>query len=264
MGKVSLINAKCDELTFNSKVQFLKDGHTPTGFEMEAYTGTPVARHWGTLSISIEGITAKAQMPIFRDHDPKQIVGYSTENSKSGSFKVKGVFSKSTEAAKEVISLAQEGFPWQASIGVKPTSIVEVEGGKFMKVNGHQVAGPAQVWVESEVFETSFVPLGADSGTSADVFSEIKRTAGGKMPAQQTFEQLPVEERCALEWSSKPEIRDEFMEYDNYLAYMQGVEDGSIRHTINPVVSERIAISHPAEQAEQMYTISNQTNHERR
>lgn len=38
MGKVSLTNAKCDELTFNSKVQFLKGEHTPTGFEMEAYT----------------------------------------------------------------------------------------------------------------------------------------------------------------------------------------------------------------------------------
>ncbi|WP_319548822.1 hypothetical protein [Desulfogranum marinum] len=242
MGKISLMNAKCDELTFNSKVQFLKDAHTPTGFEMEAYTGAPVVRHLGRLSISIEGITAKAQMPIFRDHDPKQIVGYSTGNSKSGSFKVKGVFSKSTDAAKEVISLAQEGFPWQASIGVKPTSIVEVEDGKFMKVNGHQVAGPAEVWVESVVFETSFVPLGADSSTSADVFSEIKRTAGDKMPQLQTFEQLPVEERCKLDWANKPGIRAEFTEFDTYLAYMQGVDNGSIKETIKSCQSERITI----------------------
>jgi hypothetical protein len=41
-----------------------------------------------------------------------------------------------------------------------------------MTVNGQPVQGPAEVWLESEVFETSFVPLGADGNTRVSVFSQ--------------------------------------------------------------------------------------------
>ena len=248
MNRINLCDAKCDNLAFTPRVQFSKHGQTLTGFELEAYTGAIIDRWWGKLALSIDGITAKPQMPIFRDHDHTQIVGYATEHRKTNSFLVKGVFSQSTEAAKEVISLAQEGFPWQASIGVKPVSIVEVEANNSMEVNGLQVVGPAQVWLESEVHETSFVPLGADSSTSVSVFSEVQPGTskpifeGNKMGQQQTFEHLPVEERCKIEWSNKPAIRAEFTEYETYLAYMQGVENGSIKETIKSCQSERVTI----------------------
>jgi len=45
-----------------------------------------------------------------------------------------------------------------------------------MEVNGQELIGPAEVWMESEVIETSFVPLGADSDTRIIVFSEIQKT----------------------------------------------------------------------------------------
>jgi hypothetical protein len=172
MDKIDLKDAKCHKLSFDSAVNFLRGAETKdlTGFDIEAYTGAVVERWWGKLVVAVDGIQAAQQMPIFRDHNMSEIVGYSTKSSKDGSFSVSGVFSSATKAAQEVKALAAEGFPWQASIGVKPKIVVDLRENASMEVNGQEVMGPAEVWLESEVFETSFVPLGADSNTRVTVF----------------------------------------------------------------------------------------------
>jgi len=187
--KIDISKAKCSKLSFESVVNFKKEGEKAdiSGFEIEAYTGAVVDRWWGKLAINVAGINAKQQMPIFKNHDPDKIVGYSISTAKDSSFWVSGVFSDATEAAKEVKGLAAEGFPWQASIGVRPNIIMELKDGFSMIVNGSEVFGPAEVWMESEVVETSFVPLGADSNTRVAVFSELPETAtadkqGAMMP----------------------------------------------------------------------------------
>lgn len=178
--KIELKDAKCTKLSFDSAVEFLRQEKTITGFDIDAYTGAIVDRWWGKLAIAVEGITAKQQMPIFRDHDRTQIVGHTTKTTSDGSFKVSGLFSKSTKAAQEVLGLAAEGFPWQASIGVKPKMVLEIMEGSSMLVNGQNVSGPAEVWLESEVYETSFVPLGADSETRVTVFEVEEPAMAGK------------------------------------------------------------------------------------
>jgi hypothetical protein len=179
MDKIDLKDAKCQKLSFDSAVNFLRGSETKelTGFDIEAYTGAVVERWWGKLVVAVDGIQAAQQMPIFRDHNMSEIVGYSTKSSKDGSFSVSGVFSSATKAAQEVKALAAEGFPWQASIGVKPKIVVDLRENASMEVNGQEVMGPAEVWLESEVFETSFVPLGADSNTRVTVFE--RDDAGG-------------------------------------------------------------------------------------
>lgn len=194
MNTINIENAKCSQLSLGATVNLLKSeageaGTKLSGFELVAYTGAVVERWWGKLAISIEGISAKQQMPIFRNHSRGEIVGYSTSTSKDQAFKVHGVFSQYTEAAKEVMALAGEGFPWQASIGVAPKVIMEVREGASMLVNGVMVTGPGEVWVESEVFETSFVPLGADGATSATAFSDVKEVA---MPVAGGQSQRPI------------------------------------------------------------------------
>lgn len=175
--KIDLSRAKCSDLSFDAAVELKRTpgGTGITGFDIDAYTGAVVDRWWGKLAINVDGIISKQQMPIFKNHNPDEIVGYSTKATSDSNFKVSGVFSKTTEAAKEVIGLAEEGFPWQASIGVKPKTILELREDASMEVNGTEVSGPAEVWLESEVYETSFVPLGADGSTGVTVFSEIER-----------------------------------------------------------------------------------------
>lgn len=172
-------NDKAKNLILTAPVELLRGapGDAPeasaaiTGFDLSAYTGAVVERFWGRLVIALDGITASQQMPVFLGHDQDRIVGYAQRaGNEDGAFRVRGVFSQSTDAAQEVMALAAEGFPWQASIGVSPRAIHELPTGAVMEVNGRQITGPIDVWTASEVFETSFVPLGADSTTSATVF----------------------------------------------------------------------------------------------
>lgn len=177
---IDVTQAKCTKLSFDSAVKFAIGGEGNkelTGFDINAYTGAVVDRWWGKLVVAVDGITCKQQMPIFLNHDRTKIVGYSTSANNAGVFAVQGVFSKVTEAAAEVKGLAQEGFPWQASIGVEPKTVVSLMESAAMVVNGQEVRGPAEVWLESEVGETSFVPLGADGATAVTVFSEQEQRA---------------------------------------------------------------------------------------
>ncbi len=183
--EIQLDNAKCTKLSWLAPVQLKKEKDAGTkavseDFLIEAYTGIPVERWWGTLAIDVSGIKAKNQIPILLNHDPGQIVGYSTKTYKDKSFFVSGLFSEITDDGKKVKGLADEGFPWQASIGVQPLKIMSIEKDAKEKVNGKTVKGPAEIWLESEVFETSFVPLGADGNTSVSTFSKFEEVEQDK------------------------------------------------------------------------------------
>lgn len=169
-------NARCRRVKVSAPVELLRDdpnGNNKTAdFEITGYTGQVVRRWYGRLAVSVEGIRAKAKLPIFKKHDQDLVVGYSKKTWKdNGKFMLSGVFSKITEAATEVKGLADEGFPWQASIGVEPLEIVSIKDGEKLEVNGKTLKGPAEVWTKSQVFETSFVSFGADTQTSVAVFS---------------------------------------------------------------------------------------------
>ena len=140
---------------------------------LESEILSPMEPEFKAISIDVEGIKAKKQIPVLMNHNSSQIVGHSTKTYKDGSFFVSGQFSDVTDKAKEAKGLAQEGFPWQASIGVRPIKILSLEKDGKMDVNGKTLKGPAEVWLESEVFETSFVPLGADGNTSVSTFSKF-------------------------------------------------------------------------------------------
>lgn len=171
MNEIDVKSAKCTSLELSAPVLLAPD--EKGGFEIEAYTGAAVDRWWGKLAVDVSGITAKQQIPVFRGHNSDAIVGWSQKTWKDGSFRVAGKFSGSTDAAKEAKALAAEGFPWQASIGVRPLKILSVEQGASAQVNGQDLEGPAEIWTESEVFEVSFVPLGADDKTSIATFSKF-------------------------------------------------------------------------------------------
>src|SRR5262249_45544209 len=78
-------------------------------------------------------------------------------------------------AASEVIGLADNGFPWQASIGADVQRQEFVDAGAQVKVNGRTFSGPLTVVRASTLREISFVPLGADASTSATVGAERKK-----------------------------------------------------------------------------------------
>jgi hypothetical protein len=224
---IELQQAQANQVTLSAPVLFrdAPEGKLKTEFDITAYTGAVVDRWWGKLAIDVEGIKAKAKMPIFREHFREAIVGYSMANRKeNGKFMVSGKFSSVTDAAREVQALASDGFPWQASIGVKPLKIMAIEQGATAEVNGQDLEGPAEIWLESEVFETSFVALGADDNTQVACFSQVNETPA---PAGNiSRKEQDMEITLSLLESKAPELLAKIRKDAADEAFKQGEEAG--------------------------------------
>jgi phage major head subunit gpT-like protein/phage head maturation protease len=126
---------------------------------------------YSPVIVDLGGIKAESQtMPAFLDHDSSQIVGQ-TDAVSIGSDGVdfSGTIMGEDSAAQRVISLAKNGFKWQASIGANIIRQEYLKAGEKATVNGREVSGPLLIARESRLFEISFVALGADSSTSANV-----------------------------------------------------------------------------------------------
>jgi hypothetical protein len=117
-------------------------------------------------------MSSKPTIPILREHERDRVVGYGSSESGITSFDVIGKFSKHTKDAIECAQLADEGYPWQASVGVRPCKVRVLSKNETAEVNGAMLSGPAEIWLKSEVGEVSFVSLGADNNTSISVFAD--------------------------------------------------------------------------------------------
>jgi len=155
------------------------DGQKLRAFTMLAYTGAPMYPEgwWDPVIIDLAGVKVPSQQrPILRQHDHEKIVGHSTAVVVSDKgIEITGVMSGVGPDATEVIALADNGFPWQASIGATPIRREYLDAGKTATVNGREVTGPMVISRETELGESSFVPLGADGATSATVSGSLGR-----------------------------------------------------------------------------------------
>lgn len=159
-----------------SRVELKKsqDGKDPKtcDFELVAYTGAAVSSWWGDFVIDIEGIETKSQVPILREHARDRVVGWSRRTIKDDrGIVLAASFTDKTEDGKEVQALAEDGFPWQASVGVAPLQILDVKKGQSISVNGREFSGPVEIWTRSLVGEVSVVSWGADNNTSMQLLS---------------------------------------------------------------------------------------------
>lgn len=141
----------------------------PRRFAILAHTGKVIDWGWlGRFIIDLSGIrVAKDAIPALLDHCPSQRLGIIDGNqTDTNGFYVMGRF-LSNDLAQGVLADADEEFPFQASIGVHGLKVLYVDKGETHKVNGRTVEGPLDVWLESEVYETSIVTFGADDDTAA-------------------------------------------------------------------------------------------------
>lgn len=141
-------------------------------FKMTAYTGAPVQRWWGRAVFDLAGLEHGDQVPMLFCHDGTRIAGHAdkAEITPAG-LELEGVVSSRTEEGRLVAELADDGFRWQASIGVEVISWEEVREGFEVEVNGRALMGPISVARRSRLLETSFLPSGADGDTRAEVMA---------------------------------------------------------------------------------------------
>ncbi|MBU1229544.1 MAG: hypothetical protein KKA55_01805 [Proteobacteria bacterium] len=159
------------------------EAQAPDRFVILAYTGKLIDWGWHRFIIDLKGMKlAKAKVPCLHGHYSGGIVGTIDKSSQDANgFYVTGEFSRvPTSKGPEVLEHAREGFPWQASVGVQGVKVLHVDKGATHKVNGQTVEGPCDVWLESTVFEVSFVPFGADDDTAAIAMSHDGSRGDGK------------------------------------------------------------------------------------
>ncbi|WP_285906789.1 Mu-like prophage major head subunit gpT family protein [Pseudodesulfovibrio pelocollis] len=173
----ALVDERKLTLTGGVELVQLAAGETPDAprrFQVLAHTGKVIdLGWWGKFVIDLSGITmAKSKTPALLSHRTDQIVGtIDTSSRDANGFYVFGAFSKASQYGRETLALADEGFPWQASIGVQARKVLQVKEGETHEVNGMTVEGPIDVWLQSTVFETSFCAFGADDDTAAIAMS---------------------------------------------------------------------------------------------
>lgn len=175
-------------------------------FSMEAYSGKIIKGHsfWGDLAIDVSGIEFnQKRIPILEDHFWEKKLGVS--NSKPSLDGNKISFDKvsllSNDAAQEFKQNLDDGFPYQASISIRPKKIEELEEGATTEVNGYTMKGPGQVIRQSIFREASACVFGADPRTSvqslSDSAEEIEvekislKAQGNEKPATKTTKKQP-------------------------------------------------------------------------
>jgi len=142
-------------------------------FTMVAYTGGPmrVAAWRYPVVMDLAGLAIPSQSrPIRFGHDASAGVGHTDAIRVAGGRLIAtGVVSRHTDAAREVVASAKNGFPWQASIGASVEEFEFVKRDQTVRVNGRRLAGPVNVVRKATLGEISFVDLGADAGARASV-----------------------------------------------------------------------------------------------
>jgi len=153
-------------------------------FSMVAYTGGPmrIAGWRYPVIVDLAGLAIPSQSrPIRFGHDMQSGVGHSDAiRVEEGKLVATGVVSRDTTAAKEIVVSARNGFPWQASIGATVEEYEFVKESQKTIVNGREFLGPVNVVRKATLGEISFVDLGADGQTSAQVAAAASHLAQEK------------------------------------------------------------------------------------
>jgi hypothetical protein len=142
-------------------------------FSMVAYTGGAMAlAGWPhPVVVDLAGLQFSARSrPILKDHNRSLIVGHTDSVAVQGSnLLVTGVISGAGPVAREIVESSRNGFPWQASLGALAERVELVPKGRKAAANGREFEGPVHIARKATLGEISFVALGADEDTSAQV-----------------------------------------------------------------------------------------------
>ena len=170
------LNLVCDpgSITIEAAEEGQGDGRPKLPrFSMVAYTGGPmrIAGWRYPVIVDLAGLAIPSQSrPIRFGHDMASGVGHTDAiRIEDGRLVATGVVSRDTQAAREIVASARNGFPWQASIGAAVEEFEFVKENQKVLVNGRQFSGPVNVVRKASLGEIIFVDLGADGATSATV-----------------------------------------------------------------------------------------------
>lgn len=164
------------------------EGKKKRTFTGVAYSGEPILDHWywDRVIFDLDTIQIKGRIPALLEHRSSQRAG--AINSHSIDYAQGLVISgdlMSNEFGSQVAQDSDDGFPWQMSVRIEPSSTEEIAADQAVTVNGKTYQGPITVFRGGRIREVSFCALGADDNTNA--------VAASHNPTQQPKEDTDVD-----------------------------------------------------------------------
>lgn len=147
-----------------------EEGKKKRTFSGVAYSGEVITDHWYWKQVifDLDSMQIKGRIPALLEHSSYQRAGAIESHSISyeSGLTVSGIL-LSNEFGAQVASDSDDGFPWQMSVRIEPSSIEEIQAGNTVTVNGKLLHGPITVFRGGRIREVSFCALGADENTMA-------------------------------------------------------------------------------------------------
>ncbi len=166
-----------------------EEGKKKRTFTGVAYSGEVITDHWywDRIIFDLDSMKIKGRIPALLDHSPRQRAGVINEHSinHQQGLVVSGDL-MSNEFGTEVARDSDDGFPWQMSVRIEPSSVEEIQADASVTVNGKVHQGPITVFRGGRIREVSFCALGADDNTNA--------VAASHNPTQSSKEDTDVTE----------------------------------------------------------------------
>lgn len=155
----------------------------PPKLTFQGYSGDSVnLRDYGfeyPVVYNITGIETQQKTPIFYDH--YDVIGHTTSLRKvenNSALRGKGLASLPGHNTDKVVSGAKNGFPWQASMGLRIDNYkedIKLHEKGPINVNNRTFQGPIYVVNKSTLREMTVTAFGRDSNTSFEFLNQEKR-----------------------------------------------------------------------------------------
>jgi len=170
------LHLTCNDLTL--KV-FTADNGAETGLRLTgtAYGGGIVNYGGQRIVIDISSTRTPEQCPVLLEHDREKRIGIASLSKDSHHIGLNGSLLKQSPLAQQIATDAQDGFPFELSIGIFNALSEPLPQGSSATVNGQSVQGPLNIYRNGIIREVSIVTLGADTTTHVAIFNQPESTS---------------------------------------------------------------------------------------
>ena len=118
---------------------------------------------------------------LTRCSGPKATLGSTDTIENDGQeLRMSGLVTATSDKALQVVAQSDKGQRWQASIGVRVGDVAEIPAGQVVVVNKQEFRGPVLVARNSQMYETSVLPAGADWTTRVNLAARVAKTLQGE------------------------------------------------------------------------------------
>ena len=153
---------------------------SPPKFKARLYNGSPMtprvigyANGGAPIVVDLRGVRVSRNgngAPVLYAHDRLDPIGHTTRvDVLANAITGEGLLSVPGPNRDRVAGGAKGGFRWAISIGYRATEMEYIGRNESANVNGRVVRGPAHIARKGDLFEISFLAIGAEPSASATV-----------------------------------------------------------------------------------------------